>query len=160
MKKLLKFLLLSSSLFIISGCSQDRENEFKNNLKKSFEKDTLVRLDTLVSEKGKLACILYPYQNSIIDDDDRIKQINEKLQHKNIIADEGTWHLIILQNDEIVLIPMKRDIDVLSPVEIKRGSEIEFPKDFKTAQCVNFDQAYLYQISIRNRNYIILGSKQ
>lgn len=159
MKKLLKFLLLSGSLFMISGCSQDRENEFQKNLKKSFEKDTLVRLDSLVSEKGEFVCILYPYQNSVVGEDDRIKRINAKLQHKNIIADEGTWYLIILQNDEIVSIPMKRDIDVFSPVEIKRSSEIELPKDFKPSQCVDFNQAYFYQTSVRNRNNIILGSK-
>jgi hypothetical protein len=160
MRKLLKFLLLSGCLFMVGGCSQNRENKFQKNLKKSFQKDTLVRLDSLVSEKGNMACILYPYENSIDGEDVRIKHINENLKSKNIIADEGTWYLIVLQNDEIVSIPMKRDIDVFSPDEIKKISEIEFPKDFKPAQCVNFDQAYFYQTSVKNRNYIILGSKQ
>lgn len=160
MKKLLKFLLFSSSLFMINGCSQDRENEFTNNLKRTFENKTFVRVNSLISEKGDMACILYPYGNSVYGEDVRIKYINEKLKSKNIIADEGTWYLIVLQNDEIVSIPMNRDIDVFSPMEIKRSLEIELPKDFKPAQCVNFDQAYFYQTSVKNRNYIILGSKQ
>lgn len=159
MKKLLKLLLLGSSFFMISGCSQNQENEFQKNVKKSFEKDTLVRLDSLMKQKSDIACILYPYGSTVNGEDVRINYINEKLKSKNIVADEGKWYLIVLQNNEVVSIPMTREIDVFSSMETQGSREIKLPKDFKPAQCVNFDQAYFYQTSVRNRNYIILGSK-
>jgi hypothetical protein len=151
-------------LYFLSACAWDKEENFieEADLQKNIKIDEVVALRKfLKTERGTL-CVLFPYQEDVVNSKPYSDRINNYLKKINYVADEGHWAFVFV-NDEIVKISkIKRSekLDIMGIREINSIQGKKLPVNFLPTNCVSVDKGLLWKIKINERVFLILGESK
>lgn len=147
-------------LYFLSACTWNKQENFikEIDLQENIKIDEVVALRKFLKNEIGTLCVLFPYQEDVINNKPYSERINDYLKKINYVADEGHWAFVFV-NDEIVKISkMKRTerLDVMGGREMNAIQNKKLLVNFLPVNCVSVEKGFLWKVRINERVFLIL----
>lgn len=150
-----------SAMFLLTACNLHESTPVlrKETLQSGSKLENMTRLATMVNNQMGMVCVLFPYQDSLVNDNPESSRVNMYLRSIDFTADESHWGFIFVNGDSISISRFKRssELDILAPHEITSEYKVKLPFGFEPAICIPIEQAVVFKTKIGDRIYIIIG---
>ena len=120
----------------------------------------------MIDGEWDIICAFHPYQGTLYEPvDEQFKVLDKRITALNLLADEGYWHIIWANNNDISYITTKRSGGMV--IQRNSFSEATLEKfaaaNFKPLECAEFKYAVFFRNDVTSQRYnetainIILG---
>lgn len=151
----------TASLAILSGCTPNAKNKIlPESALYNLKTGEMVSVSSLVKIRFDELCFLAPNQQSVSAAEPSSEKINAFLRKNNYLGDENHWAMLFISGDIIHLERYERaeQLDMMGDHELA-GNRQHWSNGFTPAVCAPAHTASLLKIRLRDRDFIILGSK-
>ena len=160
-KKTVQIIWLLVTLQLIVGCEHKQSSQAieQEKLMAQIRVGSFIRVADLLGDSMGTICLLYPYQNFVVDDIADRNLINTFLKSIDYQASESYWSLIIIKNKLVNISKFRRSekLDVINMRDIQKIPINNLSNQFKPMDCVSISDAAIGKIEFENRIFLMLG---
>ena len=159
LKIFISIIILLIALFIVQPLIfKTKENELQTKILNRWENNKFIKVIDLLEKPYDRICVIGPYGFKVEDNSDsnEIFKINEYLKKIGYENNEGTWTLLMSDNNNIELFEFHRGEIDISFSHLKRNITRAVP----ARNCIKPENGYFYLFTDKERKYIILGDKK